>query len=131
MFGCLNSYRYGYSKDISKDKTPSFKVMGRRSAIKSLTGTFFSIDVPQSPLNIFFKKVKYCTYRGWSKPSLFLTFSYTSGVTLGPTIRSTGSPGARCNIKNTISVKPISNGIISNSFFIIYFANLSPQFPTS
>ena len=68
------------------------------------------------------------TYKGLSKPNLFLNF-HTSGVTLGPTIDHR-VPGAKCNIKNTISVKPISNGIISNSF-IIYCVNLSPQFLTS
>src|SRR5207244_2940304 len=88
------------------DVPTSANVAGTASPSSSRTGRPVAMLRPQSPRTNRASQMAYCAARGRSSPRARRWAASCSGVAVGPSRRSTGSPGARRTSKH-VSVNPL------------------------
>ena len=84
--------------------TVSRSVGPKRSATSSITGRCERIEIPKSPVTVFFTKSTNCSGNGRSSPRRSRTICTVSSSASGPAASCAGSPGSRCTKKKTHTV---------------------------
>ena len=101
--------------NIAEKKTTD-KVFGKANIILSQTGLPLLKDCPKSREKRFLIQLKYCSYRGLSKPNLILTSSICSGDGLPICLLAYAVAGSTGDnfIKTNDKILTINNVIISS-----------------